>query len=740
MNGTGSPPPSLSVLYVDDEPALLEIGKLFLQRSGDFVVSTCESAPDAIRLLSEASFDAIISDYQMPGMDGIQFLQHLRQHGNTIPFIIFTGKGREDVVAEALNSGADFYLQKGGNPKPQFAELSDKIRYAVARRQVEEEIRQQRDDLAVAQQEIRESEEQFRQLFESMDEGMALHELVVLEGEEPDDYRILAANPSLERILGIDRQSIIGKLSRDAYGTDEPPYLQRYARVAQTGIPDSFETYFPPLDKHFRISVYSPRKNQFATIFEDITGRIQKEEALRKSEEKFRNLVENLNEIFYVLDENATITYISRNIESIGGYPASEVIGRPYIDFVHPDDRAGRILQFRSILSGSNEPTEYRFVKADGGSVWVKTAARPILREGRVVGIQGMLTDITSLKTMEAALRESEEQYRDLAENAPIGILTCDTEGSITYVNQRGLEILGSPGEEETRRINLLTFPSLVQIEFAEMLRKTMDFGRPIPAIEGEYCTKWGKAAHYRVHFSPILYQGTITGARIILDDISEHKKAEGALNKANKKLQLLSGITRHDILNQIMVIQGYLDLAKDVDKDPALSEFCGYVGRAAAAIQRQIEFTREYEQLGLKEPTWLSLGGLIEESNDPRLPIRHECHGTSIYADPMIEKVFSNLMDNTIRHAEGATGVQIRCSKSGSALMITWEDDGPGVPDDQKGRIFERGFGKNTGLGLFLAREILGITGIAIVETGVYGEGARFEMLVPEGGYRIDA
>jgi len=130
----------------------------------------------------------------------------------------------------------------------------------------------------------------------------------------------------------------------------------------------------------------------------------------------------------------------------------------------------------------------------------------------------------------------------------------------------------------------------------------------------------------------------------------------------------------------------------------------------------------------------------MIEENEDPRLPIRYDCPEVSIYADPMIEKVFSNLMDNTIRHAEGATGVRVRCSKSGSGLMITWEDDGPGVPDDQKERIFERGFGRNTGLGLFLAREILGITGIAIAETGVYGEGARFEMLVPEGGYRIDA
>ncbi|MBN1168218.1 MAG: PAS domain S-box protein [Methanospirillaceae archaeon] len=123
----------LSVLYVDDEPALLEIGRIFLERIGDLTVTTALCASEAISLLSNQSFDAIISDYQMPGCDGIAFLKHLRKHGDTTPFIIFTGKGREDVVIEALNEGADFYLQKGGDPKPQFAELYNIIQYAVAR-------------------------------------------------------------------------------------------------------------------------------------------------------------------------------------------------------------------------------------------------------------------------------------------------------------------------------------------------------------------------------------------------------------------------------------------------------------------------------------------------------------------------------------------------------------------------------------------------------------------------------
>jgi CheY-like chemotaxis protein len=112
---------AIRVLYVDDESALLDLCQIFLERSGDFTVTTATSAPEAIRILELKRFDAIVSDYQMPEMNGIEFLKVVRARGDKTPFIIFTGKGREEVVIEALNSGADFYLQKGGEPKSQFA-------------------------------------------------------------------------------------------------------------------------------------------------------------------------------------------------------------------------------------------------------------------------------------------------------------------------------------------------------------------------------------------------------------------------------------------------------------------------------------------------------------------------------------------------------------------------------------------------------------------------------------------
>ena len=135
------------ILYVDDEPMLLELGKLFLERTGQCYVDTVSSAPQALNQLDSEPYDAIISDYEMPGMNGIEFLKTVRTSGNQLPFILFTGRGREEVVIQALNEGADFYLQKGGDPKPQFTELYHKIRQAVQQRHAEESLRQAHESL-----------------------------------------------------------------------------------------------------------------------------------------------------------------------------------------------------------------------------------------------------------------------------------------------------------------------------------------------------------------------------------------------------------------------------------------------------------------------------------------------------------------------------------------------------------------------------------------------------------------
>jgi PAS domain S-box-containing protein len=218
--------------------------------------------------------------------------------------------------------------------------------------------------------------------------------------------------------------------------------------------------------------------------------------------------------------------------------------------------------------------------------------------------------------------------------------------------------------------------------------------------------------------------------------DITERKQAEVALERANRKLGLLNSITRHDITNQLTVLRGNLELLKISVNDREIMARLDKVERSSQIILDQIRFTKEYQDMGSTAPQWQRVRGIV-----PSLPqlkeIKHlrlseGAEKLSIYADPMLPKVFSNLIENTLRYGSKPATVRIECEPSDHGMKLIYEDDGPGIPIDDKQNIFRKGFGKGTGLGLFLSQEILAITGITIEETGIPGHGARFELSIP--------
>jgi len=225
-------------------------------------------------------------------------------------------------------------------------------------------------------------------------------------------------------------------------------------------------------------------------------------------------------------------------------------------------------------------------------------------------------------------------------------------------------------------------------------------------------------------------------------DEEQRRKRVEESLREANKKLNLLNSITRHDILNQLLVIEGYVGmLEEDYSRDERLVKDLGKMTASAKTIEHQISFTKFYQELGVREPAWQRVETVASEAaqqtGSGSIRFAVETGSLEVYADPLFGKVFFNLFDNAIRHGEHVSAIRIGFFESDREGVLTVDDNGTGVPAGEKEKIFSRGYGRHTGFGLFLSREILDITGISILENGIPGQGARFEMRIPPGMFR---
>ena len=368
----------------------------------------------------------------------------------------------------------------------------------------------------------------------------------------------------------------------------------------------------------------------------------------------------------------------------------------------------------------------------------------------------GML--LLTKENSDSNLRESEEKIRLLLNSAAEGIYGLDMEGNCTFCNNSCIYLLGYKHQDELLGKNM----------HWQIHSKYQD-GKHFPIEECRIFQAFNKGEGSHVddevlwhadgtsfpaeYWSyPQFYDGRVVGAVVTFLDITERKRHEiqmknheqeliqisTSLATANKKLSLLSSITRHDINNKVIIIQGFLRFAQKAKNIDDAQHFLDKIHDSVKGIIQQIDFSKNYQDIGTKSPKWLNFSNMIIFAHNPALHIIDETGTLLIFADPLFENVLYNLIDNTIRHGETATEVHVTVVTEKDQIRIIWTDNGVGVPEDKKEMIFQKGYGKNTGFGLFLIREILAITGMIIQETGEPGKGARFEITVPNGKWRF--
>ncbi len=477
----------------------------------------------------------------------------------------------------------------------------------------------------------------------------------------------------------------------------------------------------------------------FRGIITDISKRMELEEALTESQEYLQTLLWSVQVGIVVIDaETHTIVDANPAALSMIGATKGQLINRSCHQFICPAECGKCPVTDQGLILDNAEQT---LLTHDGNTISVIKYVVPVMLQGRSCLLETFI-DNTARRQIEQELRESRERLSGILHASPVGVFETDMDGNVVYVNERWMEMTGlSLDAMKGRRWTDILHPlDKVRVEM-DVVSKIQSY--QIPREEARFIRPDKTILWVYAQVVPLYddadgirgYAGTIT-------DITDRKRDEDAIQLANKKLNLMNNITRHDILNTITGLLGSVDMAKATKSEDERIDLLNGIKDLTRVIQRQIAFTKEYQEVGVHLPLWQNMNEVItrirENFTGSGLMIVVDLENTEIYADPLLEKVFYNLVDNAIRYGEYITTISFFFQISDKGLSIICQDDGAGIPPEGKVRIFERGVGRNTGMGLFLTREILGITGITIEENGVYGKGARFEILIPRGTFRF--
>lgn len=716
----------IHVLYVDTD--LAEPSGRMLERADERFEVLVETTPqDGMeRLHSEArTIDCVVSDYDMPGMDGIELLESVREEYPDLPFVLFTGAGSEEVASEAFAAGATDYFRKHASDE-QFEVLAHRIENVVER------WRAQTD---------------YRRIFEEATDGILVH--------DPETGEILDANSTFCEMLGYDREALcsmsVGDFSVDEEGYTEERAEKLIAKAHEEG-PQVFEWLNEtesgeelPVEVHLKRTTLSGRDCVLA-IVRDLSERKERQRELQQERAFIESLFDAVPDTLYALDTSGSLLRWNRSARNVSGYTDVELASMSAADFFEGEDLERIVAAMQRVMTERRtEKEQVDFVTKDGTKIPYEFVGAPLTdEEGELRGVVGAGRDVSRREERKQEL----ERYETILDTIGDAVFELDGHGFFVEVNDYLADILGYEVDDLIgEHFSVVVAEDDLETArkaYEDLLETDTDFVTyEITAVtaDGE-----GIPCEVRAGLAPAESTDGPPGTVGVVRDVSERKSRERQLERQNERLEEFASIVSHDLKNPLGVLGGRIQLAKEECENEHLDIAADTLDRMEDLIDRTLTLARKGRTVGetyatdistVAEKSWRSAGApeATLEIDDP----------PTVEADPdRLRHLFENLFGNAVEHAVASPGGAVdeaadssdRLSDLTVTVGATEEgfyvaDDGRGIPEDEREMVLDAGFTTSddgTGIGLAIVRQIAEAHGWMVAVTESADGGTRFE------------
>jgi len=740
---------SIRVLHVDDDPEFGAITAELLEREDDRLsVETTTSPAEALGRLDEEPVDCVVSDYDMPNMDGLDFLDAVREQDTELPFILFTGKGSEEVASDAIAAGATGYLQKRRGTEG-YELLANRVRNAVEQHRSKRHLRRQN--------------RQYKRLFEEAPV------MFVVYRDEDDEPVVEDCNERFASKLGYDPEEIEGLSVREFFTPEsaraaiEDGGFERAKagefttdeRTLQTANDDTLDVLVRGAPRYDA----SGDVTGVLALYIDVTEQRRRERHLQRERDRASALFENMAEpvAYYEFESDEPIVReLNPSFEEVFGATESEAVGEPLDDIMVPPDRrsegerinervrAGEIVDEEVVRQAADSVRTFNLLSVPlhpgesgkrGFAIYTDISERKH-RRNVIEALHSVATTIQSEETVEAVCERTVTAAATILDFTLCSILIREGEWLVPYAVSEN----APPDAARPMRTDQGLAGKTYQTGESQIVEEVTPDDETDPARDsyrsalsvsiGEHgvfqavSTEPGAFDEDDGELAELLVSHTATAI--------DHVEHERELQRQNERLSEFASVVSHDLRNPLSLASGHLELAREDCESPHLAEIDRLHRRMERLIDELLTLAREGGTVVELEPValddvvyrcWDSVGTAAGE-------LRVEAEAT-VRANPdRIRRLFENLMRNAVEH--GGEDVTVRVGLLEDRCGFYVADDGPGIPPEDRETIFEYGYSSaddGTGFGLAIVSRIASLHGWDVTVTDSGDGGARFEV-----------